>query len=101
MKPEPAKRNNTILTEWLQSPAERRLRQICTIGSITVWFDFLRPQSSQSELNSTFLRIALRAQTSSEAHPASYPMGPFPGRVKGGRGVTLTTHPICVNVKND
>jgi hypothetical protein len=34
-------------------------------------------------------------QTTSEAHPASYPMGtegPFPG-VKRGRSVTLTTHP--------
>jgi hypothetical protein len=38
---------------------------------------------------------SLCAQTSSEAHPASYPMGtrdPFPG-VKRGRGVKLTTHP--------
>jgi hypothetical protein len=38
------------------------------------------------------------AQTGSEAHPASYPMGTGPGvlspGVKGGRGVTLTTHPI-------
>jgi hypothetical protein len=37
----------------------------------------------------------LYVQTSSEAHPASCPMGiggPFPG-VKRGRGVTLTTHP--------
>jgi hypothetical protein len=39
-----------------------------------------------------------RLQTSSGAHPASYPMGtggPFPG-VKRGRGVTLTTHPHLV-----
>jgi hypothetical protein len=37
-------------------------------------------------------------QTSSEDHPASYPMGTedsFPG-VKRGRGMTLTTHPHLV-----
>jgi hypothetical protein len=37
----------------------------------------------------------LCVQTSSEVHPASYPMGtggPFPG-AKRDRGVTLTTHP--------
>jgi hypothetical protein len=37
-------------------------------------------------------------QTSSEAHPASYPVGtrgPFPG-VKHGRGMTLTTHPHLI-----
>jgi hypothetical protein len=37
----------------------------------------------------------LCVQIGSEAHPASYPVGtggPFQ-RVKGGRGVTLTTHP--------
>jgi hypothetical protein len=42
-------------------------------------------------------------QTSSEANPASYPKGTggaFPG-VKRGRGVTLTTHPIYCQVKND
>jgi hypothetical protein len=41
---------------------------------------------------------SLRVQSSSEAHPASYPMGtggPFPG-VKRGPGVTLTTHPHLV-----
>jgi hypothetical protein len=40
----------------------------------------------------------LCVQTSSGAHPASFPMGtgcPFP-RVKRGRGVTLTTHPHLV-----
>jgi hypothetical protein len=40
----------------------------------------------------------LCVQTSSEAHPASYPMGiggPFSG-VKRGRGVTLTTLPHLV-----
>jgi hypothetical protein len=40
----------------------------------------------------------LCAQTSSEAHPASYEMGtesPFPGgRGVRGRGVALTTHPV-------
>jgi hypothetical protein len=38
-------------------------------------------------------------QTSSEAHPASCPMdtgGPFPGGVKRGRAVTLTTHLLIV-----
>jgi hypothetical protein len=42
--------------------------------------------------------FSLCVQTSSEAHPASYPMGiegPFPV-VKRGRGVTLTTHPHLV-----
>jgi hypothetical protein len=42
---------------------------------------------------------SLCVQTSSEAHPASYPMGirgPFPGGVKRGRDVTLTTHPHLV-----
>jgi hypothetical protein len=39
---------------------------------------------------------SLCVQTSSEAHPASYPMGtgsPFQG-VKRGQGVTLTIHPV-------
>jgi hypothetical protein len=39
---------------------------------------------------------SLHVETSSEAHPASYPMGNggvSPG-VKRGRGVTMTTHPI-------
>jgi hypothetical protein len=39
--------------------------------------------------------FSLYVQTSSEAHPASYPVGtgePFQG-VKHSRGVTLTTHP--------
>jgi hypothetical protein len=39
---------------------------------------------------------SLYVHTSSEAHPASYPMGtggPTTG-VKRGRGVTLATHPI-------
>jgi hypothetical protein len=37
---------------------------------------------------------SLCVQTSSEAHPASYPMGtggPFP-QIQRGRGVKLTTH---------
>jgi hypothetical protein len=38
-----------------------------------------------------FLSSSLCVQTSSKAHPASYPMG---AGVKRGRGVTLTTHPI-------
>jgi hypothetical protein len=42
---------------------------------------------------------SLCVQTSSGAHPASYPMstagGPFPG-VKHGLGVTLTAHPHLV-----
>jgi hypothetical protein len=40
----------------------------------------------------------LCVQTSFEVHPASCTMGtigPFPG-IKGGRGVTLTTHPHLV-----
>jgi hypothetical protein len=40
---------------------------------------------------------SLCVQAGSGAHPASYPMGtgdPFPGGLKRGRGVTLTTHPI-------
>jgi hypothetical protein len=41
---------------------------------------------------------SLCVQTSSEVHPASYPLGtgdPFPG-VKSVWGVTLTTHPNLV-----
>jgi hypothetical protein len=43
-------------------------------------------------------RGSILVETSSGAHPASYPMGtggPFPG-VKRGRGVMLTTHPHLV-----
>jgi hypothetical protein len=48
-------------------------------------------------INDGVLPVAC-VQTSSEAHPASYPTGtggPFPG-AKGGRGLTLTTHPHLV-----
>jgi hypothetical protein len=48
-----------------------------------------------------FFFSSLYVQTSSEAHPASYPVGtggPFPG-VKRGRGVTLT--PSSVEVQNE
>jgi hypothetical protein len=38
---------------------------------------------------------SLCVQTSSEAHPASCPLGPFPV-VKRGRWITLTTHPHLV-----
>jgi hypothetical protein len=41
---------------------------------------------------------SVRVQTSSEGHPASYPMDtgrPFPG-VKRGRCMALTTHPLLV-----
>jgi hypothetical protein len=46
---------------------------------------------------------SLCVQTGSEAYPASCKMGtgsPFPG-TKRGRGVTLTTHPHLVKVKNE
>jgi len=45
----------------------------------------------------------LCVQTSSEAHPASCPVGtggPLPG-VKRGRGVTLTTTSSSAEVKNE
>jgi hypothetical protein len=45
-----------------------------------------------------FFFSSLCAQTSSDAHPAPYPVstsGPFPG-IKRGLGVTLTTHPQLV-----
>jgi hypothetical protein len=45
---------------------------------------------------------SLCAQTGSDAHPSSYPMGtggPIPG-VKCGRGATLTTHPSLVSTSN-
>jgi len=42
-------------------------------------------------------RFSAPVQTGLEAHPASCTMGTgsFPG-VRGGRGVTLTPHPIIV-----
>jgi hypothetical protein len=55
-----------------------------------------RPTGFRSPAEAKDFSSSLGVQTSSETHPASYPMGtggPFQG-VKGGRGVKLTIHPI-------
>jgi hypothetical protein len=59
----------------------------------TDWTTAVRSPTEAKDFSSS-----LCVQTRYEAHPASYPMatrGSFPG-VKGGRGVTLTTHPHLV-----
>jgi hypothetical protein len=59
----------------------------------TDWTTGIRSPAEAKDFSSS-----LCVQTSSEAYPASYPMGtggPFPG-IKRGVGVTLTTHPHLV-----
>jgi hypothetical protein len=69
------------------------------VAQYSVWLQTRRsafdPRQRQKDFSSSFC-----AQTSSEAHPASYPMGtggPF-SRVNRDRGVMLTTHPLISGV---
>jgi hypothetical protein len=59
---------------------------------------------AKEERCSSYSFLTSCVQASSEGHPASYPIGtgsPFPG-IKGGRGVTTTTHlRSSVEVKNE
>jgi hypothetical protein len=62
--------------------------------SVAIVSDYILDDRVQSPAEAKDFPSSLRVQTSSEDHPASYPMGtrgPFPG-VKRGQSVTLTTH---------
>jgi hypothetical protein len=78
------------------SPCYKYLRQPGSSGSIVSDFRLDdRAIEVRSPAEAKDFSCSLCIQISSEAHPASYPMGtggsPLPG-VKRGRGVTLTTH---------
>jgi hypothetical protein len=63
-------------------------------SSISIVSDYRLDDRVRSPAEAKDLSSSLCVQTSSGAHPASYPMGtggPFLG-VKRGPGVTLTTH---------
>jgi hypothetical protein len=70
----------------------------CTMSwgsSVSIVSDYRQDDRGSTLAEAKNFSSSLCVQTSTETHPASYPMGtgaPFPG-VKCSRGVTLTTHP--------
>jgi hypothetical protein len=92
-----------ILTKTIQLPLIQRkytgLVNIPTIifyepgSSVTVDYGLDdRATVARSPAEAKDFSFSLCVQISSEAHPASYPMGSFHG-CKARQGVTLTTHP--------
>jgi hypothetical protein len=63
-------------------------------SSVSTVFDYRLDDWGSTPAETKDFSSSLCVQTSSEAHPASYPMGTevLSRGVKRGRGVTLTTH---------